>query len=233
GGGRARADRGRLLPGQALLPRARRADGRRARDPLAGAPAGGPRGARRGGGRLVGVPRAGPHGAGRMGDAGDARAPVSRSRAAAFAGRAAGAGGRSLGNGAARARGDRRRRPHASRPPPPAFVPAQRREEAPSPGATWSPRSLAALGRGSNRLVETDDGDPLPPPPPLGDNQLFARLPLRLTSHGERVLRGEADRVELLGIDRWIGGTHVTPGDDWRWEPTAGGARQTRPRPAG
>ncbi|HJZ61143.1 MAG TPA: MerR family transcriptional regulator [Miltoncostaeaceae bacterium] len=109
-----------------------------------------------------------------------------------------------------------------ARTPPAAFVAAQRLEEAPFLGDTWFHRSLAALGQGSNRLVETDAGDPLPPPPPLGDNQLFARLPLRLTSHGERVLRGEADRVELLGIDRWIGGTHVTPGDDWRWDPTAG-----------
>jgi len=108
-----------------------------------------------------------------------------------------------------------------ARTPPAAFVAAQRLEEAPFLGDTWFHRSLAALGQGTGRLVETDDGDPLPPPPPLGDNQLFARLPLRLTARGERVLRGEADRVELLGIDRWIGGTHVTPDDDWRWDPTA------------
>ena len=30
--------------------------------------------------------------------------------------------------------------------------------------------------------------------------------------------RGEADRVELLGIDRWVGGTHITPGNIWRWD---------------
>ena len=50
--------------------------------------------------------------------------------------------------------------------------------------------------------------------------QLFARLQLRLTATGERTLRGEADRVELLGIDRWIGGTHITPDNTWRWHPT-------------
>jgi hypothetical protein len=33
------------------------------------------------------------------------------------------------------------------------------------------------------------------------------------------VLRGEADRVELLGIDRWIGGVHITPQNVWRWDP--------------
>ena len=61
---------------------------------------------------------------------------------------------------------------------------------------------------------------PLPAPPPLSDANVFARLPIRLTNEGERVLRGEADRVELLGIDRWIGGTQLTPENTWRWHPT-------------
>jgi hypothetical protein len=47
---------------------------------------------------------------------------------------------------------------------------------------------------------------------------VFARLPLRLTGEGERVLRGEADRVELLGIDRWIGGVHLTEHGVRRWD---------------
>ncbi|HYY78243.1 MAG TPA: heavy metal-responsive transcriptional regulator [Actinomycetes bacterium] len=76
------------------------------------------------------------------------------------------------------------------------------------------------LGQDTNRLVETDDGTPLPPPPPLSDSQLFARLQLRLTATGEGTLRGRADRVELLGIDRWIGGTHITRDNTWRWHPT-------------
>ena len=86
-----------------------------------------------------------------------------------------------------------------------------------TPGSTEpSPRS----GREQTRLLETDDGTPLPPPPPLSDSQPFARLQLRLTATGERTLRGEADRVELLGIDRWIGGTHITPDNTWRWDTT-------------
>jgi hypothetical protein len=55
----------------------------------------------------------------------------------------------------------------------------------------------------------------------LGDGQAFAWLPLRLTSEGERVLAGDLDRVELLGIDRWVGGTHLTPEAYWRWDPAA------------
>jgi hypothetical protein len=42
---------------------------------------------------------------------------------------------------------------------------------------------------------------------------------LRLTAAGARVLAGEADHVELNGIDRWIGGVHLhghrVP---WRWD---------------
>ena len=105
-----------------------------------------------------------------------------------------------------------------ARTPPAAFVGAQRLEEAPFSGDAWFFRALSALGQGETRLLETDDGTPLPPPPPLSDSRQFAGLRLRLTTAGERTLRGEADRVELLGLDRWIGGTHVTPDNPWRWD---------------
>jgi DNA-binding transcriptional MerR regulator len=102
--------------------------------------------------------------------------------------------------------------------PPAAFLAAQRLEEAPFLGDAWFYRALSALGQGEHRLVETDDGAPVPRPPPLSDSHRFARLRLRLTALGERALRGEADRVELLGIDRWLGGTHITLDGLWRWD---------------
>src|SRR5262249_29412968 len=105
--------------------------------------------------------------------------------------------------------------------PPAAFAAAQRLEEAPFLGDAWFYRSLAGVGHGEARLVETDEGAPLPAPPPLSDGRQFAGLRLRLTATGEAVLRGETDRVELLGIDRWIGGTHVTPDSVWRWDAAA------------
>src|SRR5437867_9542240 len=104
--------------------------------------------------------------------------------------------------------------------PPAAFVAVQRLEQAPFLGDAWFYRALSALGQGKTRLLETGDGAPLPPPPPLSDSQHFARLQLRLTATGEHTLRGEADRVELLGIDRWIGGTHITSENTWRWDTT-------------
>jgi hypothetical protein len=105
-----------------------------------------------------------------------------------------------------------------ARTPPASFVAAQRLEDAPFMGDSWYFRALSGLGQGEGRLVEAEDGTPLPPPPPLGDGRLFARLELRLTENGEAALRGEADRVALLGINRWLGGTHITPESIWRWD---------------
>jgi uncharacterized protein DUF1835 len=69
------------------------------------------------------------------------------------------------------------------------------------------------------------------PRPFLGDTSAFATLdrlargdePLlddtRLTDAGASVLRGEADQVELNGIDRWVGGVHLHGRDiRWRWD---------------
>jgi DNA-binding transcriptional MerR regulator len=102
-----------------------------------------------------------------------------------------------------------------------AFLGSQANEPAPFLGDAWFFRTLTTLGAGSRRLLETSDGEPLPPAPPLGDPQAFGRLGLRLTHEGERVLAGEADGVELLGIDRWVGGTRLVPGAVWRWDAAA------------
>jgi DNA-binding transcriptional MerR regulator len=108
-----------------------------------------------------------------------------------------------------------------ARTPLSAFLASQRLETAPFLGDAWFFRALAGLGVGDVRLVEVEDGAPLPAPPPLGDGSVFAQLPLRLTDAGERVLGGEADRVELLGVDRWVGGTQVAAGSVWRWDAAA------------
>jgi hypothetical protein len=90
-----------------------------------------------------------------------------------------------------------------------AFRSLEGAEEAPFLGDTWFFRSLAGL----HGLVETHKGGPLPAQSPTG-----WRTPLRLTEAGGRVLRGEADRVDLIGIDRWVGGTHITTENAWRWD---------------
>jgi DNA-binding transcriptional MerR regulator len=105
--------------------------------------------------------------------------------------------------------------------PPAAFRAAQDLEAAPFLGDTWFYRTLTALGRGQARLIETPDGEQLPPAPPLSDARAYAAMSLRLTPAGEQVFQQQADRVQLLGIDRWIGGSHITPETAWRWASAA------------
>lgn len=44
---------------------------------------------------------------------------------------------------------------------------------------------------------------------------------VELTPFGERCLREEADHIAANGIDRWVGGVHLTPRSHWRWDPPA------------
>jgi len=105
-----------------------------------------------------------------------------------------------------------------ARTPRDAFAAAQDEEASPFLGDAWFFRTLATLGRGESRLLESAAGEPLAAPPPLGEWEAFGGVGLRLTELGSRVLAGEADRVELLGIDRWVGGVHLLPGAVWRWD---------------
>ena len=42
---------------------------------------------------------------------------------------------------------------------------------------------------------------------------------LALTAAGADVLAGRADRVALIGFDRWLGGLHLRAGNGlWRWD---------------
>jgi hypothetical protein len=43
-----------------------------------------------------------------------------------------------------------------------------------------------------------------------------------ITEVGESVIRGEADYVELDGIDHWVGGVHLSPDNLWRWDASSG-----------
>jgi hypothetical protein len=79
------------------------------------------------------------------------------------------------------------------------FVASQDLEEAPFHGDVWVLQTLASL-EGTTPLVSLTEGA------------------AAITDAGRSVLAGEADRVELLGIDRWVGGTHLVPGSVWRWD---------------
>ncbi|MEA2357867.1 MAG: hypothetical protein QOI62_1127 [Solirubrobacteraceae bacterium] len=108
-----------------------------------------------------------------------------------------------------------------ARTPADAFVAAQAAEEAPFMGDAWFWRHLAELAEGERPLVQAAGGEALGPPPPLAADG-FAAREVELTDAGRDVLAGRADRTDLVPLDRWIGGTHVTgPRPAWRWDPAA------------
>ena len=49
----------------------------------------------------------------------------------------------------------------------------------------------------------------------------FVEKPIRVSEAGRAVLAGRADHVSLNGIDRWMGGVHLTPEHLWRWTGTS------------
>ena len=55
------------------------------------------------------------------------------------------------------------------------------------------------------------------------DLEVMSMMPIEdgrveLTPEGQDVLSGKADHVALNGIDRWMGGAHLTTARHWRWD---------------
>jgi hypothetical protein len=71
----------------------------------------------------------------------------------------------------------------------------------PAPLVSGLPQGGIATAARSNRTVEYID------------------TPIELTGAGNSVLDGNADQIALNGIDGWIGGVHLTPGNLWRYDP--------------
>lgn len=82
---------------------------------------------------------------------------------------------------------------------------------------------LKLLSGGPHPLVVSADGGPFRMPDEAASPQAFAAQRVRLTDAGNAVLAGHANAIALNGIDRWVGGVHLTvDGTPWRWD----GARQ-------
>ncbi|MDB4950637.1 MAG: hypothetical protein JWM27_3286 [Gemmatimonadetes bacterium] len=97
------------------------------------------------------------------------------------------------------------------------------REEAIWMGDSTYAAHLAVLSDAPTPLVLMDDGAPIVPP--RGDRPADAFWPRRavLTDAGRDVLAARADHVRLNGIDRWLGGVHLTGNESaWRWDADAG-----------
>jgi hypothetical protein len=69
--------------------------------------------------------------------------------------------------------------------------------------------------------------------PDFDDDQRAAYLgsELKLTGLGTTALLGKRDAVEFRRLDRWMGGTHLTPRTCWRWD--AGARMLSKPNGRG
>jgi hypothetical protein len=93
------------------------------------------------------------------------------------------------------------------------FVALQHVEERIFMGDATFWRRLEGLASGERPLVRLT-GKPTQQALPKGE--------ITLTDDGRRVLAGEADWITLDGIDRWLGGVHLSGRDvRWRWDPRA------------
>jgi hypothetical protein len=75
---------------------------------------------------------------------------------------------------------------------------------------------LSAVG---HPLVEWSDGEIVAAPSGTSGRESFWHRPVRLTATGRRVLERKDDHVRLNGIDKWIGGVHISEPYIWRYNP--------------
>jgi len=80
---------------------------------------------------------------------------------------------------------------------------------------SWFVDRARELSSASPALVELSITSDRPDALPAGT--------IALTTAGRNVLGGAADRIQLCGIDRWLGGVHVQgQGPAWRWSARSG-----------
>jgi len=80
---------------------------------------------------------------------------------------------------------------------------------------------LGGLATGDHPLLAVQSGAPF-------TEETVADLRLDLTADGRSVLAGQADRIDLNGIDSWRGGIHLTTASHWRWSAATGFQRRDR-----
>lgn len=74
------------------------------------------------------------------------------------------------------------------------------------------------LSEGAQPLIVHGNGTRVIPPRRDRDARTFWDRTVKLTPFGHEVVRERADAVATNGIDRWIGGAHLTTAKHWRWD---------------
>jgi hypothetical protein len=97
------------------------------------------------------------------------------------------------------------------------FRATQAMEDRPFLGDHWLWMALHRLGAGPAPLVEA----PIAPTAEISIE--FVEQNYALTDQGAEVLAGRADHAALNGIDRWLGGVHLSGrAPRYRWDPVGG-----------
>lgn len=91
---------------------------------------------------------------------------------------------------------------------PDAFAACARMEERVFMGDITFLTIVSRLASGAHPLITKPDG-------PMRHG--FPRGEVTLTDVGRDVLAGRADQIRLNGIDRWMGGVHLTAAKSYRW----------------
>ena len=78
------------------------------------------------------------------------------------------------------------------------------------------------LSDGVQPLIAHGNGTRVVPPHRDRDARLFWERTVMLTPFGHDVVRERANMVAANGIDRWIGGVHLTAEQRWCWDGTSG-----------
>ena len=104
-----------------------------------------------------------------------------------------------------------------------AFRASAAREEFAYLGDGSFERYLVRLGAGKTPLIRFSDGGSIGPAVLDDPARRFWSRDLALTEHGSSVLAGRVNRIELLPLDRWIGGVRLTDGaPGWQRDPGSG-----------
>ena len=110
-----------------------------------------------------------------------------------------------------------------ARAPAEIFVAVHTREERPFMGDWPFWRVLGRLASGAKPMLELASGARPRFPPEVPAAASFGAQRFRLTPSGREVLAEKLDAIQLNGIERWLGGTHLQKDAKlWRWDRAAG-----------
>ncbi len=77
---------------------------------------------------------------------------------------------------------------------------------------------LDAMVESEPPLLRLADGAAFRFPDAFPDSEAFGAQEILITGNGRAVLANALDWIDINGIDKWLGGVHLAPGNIWRWD---------------